>query len=101
MIGRRAKNTLPMILWSFTKLGAFSFGGGYGMIPLIRVEIVESRRSHYAIKALRRFRRVIFVAGAHLGHQIAKAGYQAIYFRSFPCPDLSTHRLCRRLGARR
>ena len=32
-----------MILWPFAKLGAYSFGGGYGMIPLIRVEIVTRR----------------------------------------------------------
>ena len=28
---------------SFAKIGAFSFGGGYAMIPLISEEIVESR----------------------------------------------------------
>ncbi len=31
------------LLLSFMKIGAFSFGGGYAMIPLISREIVESR----------------------------------------------------------
>lgn len=29
------------LFWSFLKIGSFSFGGGYAMIPLIRSEIVE------------------------------------------------------------
>lgn len=29
------------IFWTFFKIGAFSFGGGYGMIPLITQELVE------------------------------------------------------------
>ncbi|UMZ75428.1 chromate transporter [Natranaerofaba carboxydovora] len=31
------------LLWVFIKLGLFSFGGGYVMIPLIQREIIESR----------------------------------------------------------
>lgn len=29
------------LLWTFIKIGAFSFGGGYVMIPLIQREVVE------------------------------------------------------------
>lgn len=35
---------LAEILWSFLKIGAFTFGGGYAMIPLIQHEVI-SRRS--------------------------------------------------------
>jgi len=31
------------LFWTFFKIGAFTFGGGYAMIPLIRREIVETR----------------------------------------------------------
>lgn len=29
------------LFWSFLKIGAFTFGGGYAMIPLIRNEVVD------------------------------------------------------------
>ena len=29
------------LFWSFLKIGAFSFGGGYAMLPLIQKEIIE------------------------------------------------------------
>lgn len=32
------------IFWSFLKIGAFTFGGGYAMIPLIQHEVINSRR---------------------------------------------------------
>ncbi len=32
------------IFWVFFKIGAFTFGGGYAMIPLIQRETAESRR---------------------------------------------------------
>lgn len=32
------------ILWSFLKIGAFTFGGGYAMIPLIQHEVINQRR---------------------------------------------------------
>lgn len=32
------------ILWSFLKIGAFTFGGGYAMIPLIEYEVVARRK---------------------------------------------------------
>ena len=32
------------IFWSFLKIGAFTFGGGYAMIPLIQHEVIHSRR---------------------------------------------------------
>lgn len=31
------------LFWSFLKIGLFTFGGGYAMIPLIRREVVERR----------------------------------------------------------
>ena len=39
--GRRA--LLPLFL-TFLKIGAFTFGGGYAMIPLIQRETVETRK---------------------------------------------------------
>ena len=32
------------LFWSFFKIGAFTLGGGYAMIPLIEQEVVERRR---------------------------------------------------------
>ncbi len=34
---------LGKIFWSFFKIGAFTFGGGYAMIPLIQQEAAEKR----------------------------------------------------------
>ena len=34
---------LAEIFWSFLKIGAFTFGGGYAMIPLIGHEVIERR----------------------------------------------------------
>ena len=31
------------IFWSFLKIGAFTFGGGYAMIPLIQHEVIHRR----------------------------------------------------------
>lgn len=31
------------LFWTFFKIGAFTFGGGYAMIPLIRTEVVEKK----------------------------------------------------------
>ena len=31
------------IFWSFFKIGAFTFGGGYAMIPLIQHEVIKRR----------------------------------------------------------
>lgn len=31
------------IFWSFLKIGAFTFGGGYAMIPLIQHEVISRR----------------------------------------------------------
>lgn len=36
--------TLFELFWSFLKIGAFTFGGGYAMIPLIRREVIERKR---------------------------------------------------------
>ena len=32
------------IFWSFLKIGAFTFGGGYAMIPLSQHEVIHRRR---------------------------------------------------------
>lgn len=32
------------ILWSFLKVGAFTFGGGYAMIPVIQHEVITKRK---------------------------------------------------------
>ena len=32
------------IFWSFSKIGLFTFGGGYAMIPLIQQEVIDRRR---------------------------------------------------------
>ena len=34
---------LLAIFWSFLKIGAFTFGGGYAMIPLIQHEVIHRR----------------------------------------------------------
>ena len=36
--------TLLEIFWSFLKIGAFTFGGGYAMIPVIQHEVITKRR---------------------------------------------------------
>ena len=35
---------LVEIFWTFLKIGAFTFGGGYAMIPLIQHEVINYRR---------------------------------------------------------
>ncbi|MDI7247037.1 MAG: chromate transporter [Bacillota bacterium] len=35
---------LFQMFWSFFKIGAFTFGGGYAMVPLIQKEVVDARR---------------------------------------------------------
>ena len=32
-----------LLFWTFFKIGAFTFGGGYAMIPLIQREVAERR----------------------------------------------------------
>ncbi len=32
------------LFWVFFKIGAFTFGGGYAMIPLIQREVVNKRK---------------------------------------------------------
>ena len=34
---------LLVLFWTFFKIGLFTFGGGYAMIPLIEKEIVEKK----------------------------------------------------------
>ena len=35
---------LLTLFWTFFKIGAFTFGGGYAMIPLISKEVVENKK---------------------------------------------------------
>lgn len=39
----KRKELIPQLLLVFLKIGAFTFGGGYAMIPLIKEEIVTKR----------------------------------------------------------
>ncbi|MGN0989135.1 MAG: chromate transporter [Eubacteriales bacterium] len=38
------KKNVPSLFLTFLKIGAFTFGGGYAMIPLIQKEAVEQRK---------------------------------------------------------
>lgn len=40
----RTKASLAAIFWSFFKIGAFTFGGGWAMVPLIRRELVDRQK---------------------------------------------------------
>ena len=40
---QKRKNLLPLFL-TFLKIGGFTFGGGYAMIPIIQREIVEKKK---------------------------------------------------------
>lgn len=40
---KRSLKTLWQVFFSFFRIGAFTFGGGYAMIPLIQNEAVEKR----------------------------------------------------------
>ena len=35
---------LLQLFWMFFKVGLFTFGGGYAMIPYIKEEIIEKRK---------------------------------------------------------
>ena len=36
--------TMGQVFWTFFKIGAFTFGGGYAMIPLIQKETVDNHK---------------------------------------------------------
>jgi len=36
-------SSLPQLFWSFFKIGTFTIGGGYAMIPLMEKEVVDRR----------------------------------------------------------
>ena len=40
----KRKNSPADLFLTFLKIGAFTFGGGYAMIPLIQREVVEKKR---------------------------------------------------------
>ena len=44
LIKKRDKNVLLSLFLTFFKIGAFTFGGGYAMIPIISHEIVEGKK---------------------------------------------------------
>lgn len=44
MTGNNRKNLLLSLFITFFKIGAFTFGGGYAMIPIIQREIAENRK---------------------------------------------------------
>ena len=37
-------NKAILLFWTFFKIGAFTFGGGYAMIPLITKEVVDNKK---------------------------------------------------------
>lgn len=41
---RKEENKVPGLFLEFLKIGAFTFGGGYAMIPMIQREIVQKRK---------------------------------------------------------
>jgi chromate transporter len=41
---RKKLNLLLSVFWVFFRIGAFTFGGGYAMIPLITEETVTKRK---------------------------------------------------------
>lgn len=41
MLEPKGRPSLPLFFWTFAKIGAFTFGGGYAMVPLMRAELVE------------------------------------------------------------
>lgn len=40
----RPEARLDQLFWTFFKIGAFTFGGGWAMVPLIQKELVQKRR---------------------------------------------------------
>lgn len=44
MDGKQKRSTVLTLFLTFLKIGAFTFGGGYAMIPLIQKEIVEKKK---------------------------------------------------------
>lgn len=43
-MNRQDRKAIILLFSSFIKIGAFTFGGGYAMIPLIQKEVVEKRK---------------------------------------------------------
>ena len=43
MKGKEKIKTIMYLFMSFLRIGAFTFGGGYAMIPLIQTEVVEKK----------------------------------------------------------
>lgn len=43
-MSKQDRKTILLLFSSFIKIGTFTFGGGYAMIPLIQKEVVEKRK---------------------------------------------------------
>lgn len=41
-VKQQEKGSLSTLFWTFFKIGAFTFGGGYAMIPIIHKEAIET-----------------------------------------------------------
>ena len=44
MLRKERLKSLIQLFWAFFKIGLFTFGGGYAMIPLIQREVVENKK---------------------------------------------------------
>lgn len=44
ILDKRNNPTLLGLFWSFFKVGAFTFGGGFAMLPIIQREVVDRRK---------------------------------------------------------
>lgn len=44
MLRKERLKSIIQLFWTFFKIGLFTFGGGYAMIPLIQREVVENKK---------------------------------------------------------
>ncbi len=47
---KKEKYILGIVYYIFFKIGAFTFGGGYAMIPIIQEETVTKKRNGYLMR---------------------------------------------------
>ncbi len=76
--------TLRELFWSFFKIGAFTIGGGYAMIPLMEKELVDRRKwmdreTFMDIMAISQAMPGIFAVNmaTHVGYRLRGAGGSA------------------------